>query len=150
MRKTLFILFSITFLFNGCSIMSKVYVRNFFEHEITVQVENLWIKEKTKTSTTTWARYAPNIVNITSKTYKELNDSLEMSYDANGNLAIKIPAKSTVLLEMMGNAAPAQNIEVRVLAKPMKTDDERLIAKYSIKDVKRQRFHKYCLDIKPE
>ena len=149
MKKVFVFLLSCAFLFNGCSIISKVYVRNYSEHDITVQVDNLWIKEKTKTSTTKWVKYTPSIVNINSSTYKLLNDSLEMSYDANGKLDIKIPAKSTVLLEVMGNAAPAQNIEIKVFAKPKKTEAAQLIAKYSIEDVKYQRFHKYCLDIMP-
>lgn len=149
MKRVLVLLLGFCFLLNGCSILSKVYVRNYYEHEITLSVENLWTKEKVKTSTKTWAYYTPYIIEINSSTYKELKDSLEMSYDANGTLAIKIPAKSTVLLEMMGNAAPAQNINITVSGKPKKTEAEQVLAKYSIKDVKRQRFHKYCLDIIP-
>lgn len=149
MRKIAPILLAVAFLLNGCSIMSKVYVRNYYEHEITVLVENLWIKEKVKTSTNTWAYYTPQIVEINSGTYKELKDSLAMSYDANGTLGIKVPAKSTVLLEMMGNAAPAQNINIIVSGKPKKTEAEQVLAKYTIADVKRQSFHKYCLDIMP-
>lgn len=111
-------------------------------------VENLWIKEKAKTSTKSWARYTPEIVNINAKTPNKLTDSLSMDYDANGTLGIKIPARSTVLLEVMGNAAPSKNVKIHVYGTPPNKKYQKL-AEYHIDDVKTLSLHKYCLDIEP-
>jgi uncharacterized protein YcfL len=146
--KKLLLLLLVPLLLNGCSILSKVYVRNYYDKAITVSVENLWFEGKEIRNTKDWAMYTPRIIDITNTSYNKLNDSLEMFYNANGMLKLTIPPHSTVLLETMHNAAPTADIKVKVFESNNIINESKL-AEYTTKDVKYKSFHKYYLDIKP-
>lgn len=122
--------------------MSKVYVRNYYNQHVKVIVHDLWLDSSKIKATHRWVKYSPQIMKITNTTYQKLTDSIEILYDNKGTLVTTIPAHSTVLLEMMPNAAPSYKFKMLTVV-----GNER--EEYDGTYIKRKKFHKYYIDIKP-
>lgn len=94
----LILLIGLITMLSGCTLIYFPYFRNFSDESVEIIVKTVYYESKVSA-----VLYKKEVLPISKKTYKKLNDSLNVTSLPNNQFFITIPPKSTVLLPRWAN-----------------------------------------------